>query len=162
MHGLAVYVKEGLPFAWDLSLENSADSHLCFPLALLHSLSYFFFLCWSPSLYLCMFFDSSHLTQMRFSQSSHLLMLLPLETLTSKVITGLLGPNTGCFSHQWSLLGARKLAPKNLKNQFFFQDKFQSFKGLCTLLHCSYILSNLKSCQTWYFYSFHVHKLNLM
>ena len=23
MHGLAVYVKEGLPFAWDLSLENS-------------------------------------------------------------------------------------------------------------------------------------------
>ena len=30
MHGLAVYVKKGLPFAWDLSLENSADSHLCF------------------------------------------------------------------------------------------------------------------------------------
>ena len=39
-HGLAVYVKEGLPFAWDLSLENSADSYLCFQLALLHSLSY--------------------------------------------------------------------------------------------------------------------------
>ena len=30
MHGLAVYVKEGLPFAWDLSLENSVDSFLCF------------------------------------------------------------------------------------------------------------------------------------
>ena len=30
MHGLAVYVKEGLPFAQDLSLENSADSYLCF------------------------------------------------------------------------------------------------------------------------------------
>ena len=30
MHGLAVYVKEGLPFARDLSLENSADSHLCY------------------------------------------------------------------------------------------------------------------------------------
>ena len=43
MHGLAVYVKEGLPFAWDLSLENSADSYLCFRLALLHSVSYFFF-----------------------------------------------------------------------------------------------------------------------
>ena len=28
--GLAVYVKEGLPFARDLSLENSADSYLCF------------------------------------------------------------------------------------------------------------------------------------
>ena len=37
MHGLAVYVKEGLPFARDLSLENSADSYLCFRLALLHS-----------------------------------------------------------------------------------------------------------------------------
>ena len=30
MHGLAVYVKEGLPFAWDLSLEKSTDSYLCF------------------------------------------------------------------------------------------------------------------------------------
>ena len=30
MHGLAVYVKDGLPFARDLSLENSADSYLCF------------------------------------------------------------------------------------------------------------------------------------
>ena len=37
MHGLTVYVKEGLPFAQDLSLENSADSYLCFRLALLHS-----------------------------------------------------------------------------------------------------------------------------
>ena len=30
MHGLTVYVKEGLPFAQDLSLVNSADSYLCF------------------------------------------------------------------------------------------------------------------------------------
>ena len=30
MHGLAVYVKEGLPVARDLSLENYADSYLCF------------------------------------------------------------------------------------------------------------------------------------
>ena len=37
MHGLAVYVKEGLPFARDLSLENFADSYLRFRLALLHS-----------------------------------------------------------------------------------------------------------------------------
>ena len=29
-HGLAVDVKEGLCVAWDLSLENSADSYLCF------------------------------------------------------------------------------------------------------------------------------------
>ena len=34
MHGLAVYVKEGLPFARDFSLENSADSYLYFRLAL--------------------------------------------------------------------------------------------------------------------------------
>ena len=44
MHGLAVYVKEGLPFAWDLSLENSADSYLCFRLSFLHSVPYFFLL----------------------------------------------------------------------------------------------------------------------
>ena len=44
MHGFTVYVKGGLPFAWNLSLENTADSYLCFQLALLHSVSYFFFL----------------------------------------------------------------------------------------------------------------------
>ena len=42
MHGLAVNVKEGLPFAQDLSPENSADSELCFRMSLLHSVSYFF------------------------------------------------------------------------------------------------------------------------
>ena len=57
MHGLAVYVKEGLPFARDLSLENSADSYLCFRLALLHSVSYFLFRYRSPSS-LCTVFDS--------------------------------------------------------------------------------------------------------
>ena len=52
MHGLAVYVKEGLPFARDLSLENSADPYICFRLALLHLLSYFLLLYRSPfSLY---------------------------------------------------------------------------------------------------------------
>ena len=30
MDDLAVNVKEGLPFAQDLPLENSADSYLCF------------------------------------------------------------------------------------------------------------------------------------
>ena len=44
MHGMVVYVKEGLPFPRDLSLETSADSYLCFRLDLLHSVSYFFFL----------------------------------------------------------------------------------------------------------------------
>ena len=58
MHGLTVYVKEGLPFARDLSLEYSVDSYLCFGLALLHSVSYFFFLYRSPSSSLCIVFDS--------------------------------------------------------------------------------------------------------
>ena len=57
MHGLEVYVKEELPFAGDLSLENSVDSYLCFRPALLHSVSYFFFLYSSPSLLLCIVFD---------------------------------------------------------------------------------------------------------
>ena len=58
MHGLAVYVKEGLPFAWDLFLENSEDSYLCFRLAFLHSVSHFFFLYQSPSSSLYTVFDS--------------------------------------------------------------------------------------------------------
>ena len=41
MPGLVVYVKEGLPFAQDLSLENYANSYLCFCLALLHLVSSF-------------------------------------------------------------------------------------------------------------------------
>ena len=58
MHGLAVYVKEGLPFARVLSLENFADSYLRFQLALRHSLSYFFFFYLSPSSSLCTVFES--------------------------------------------------------------------------------------------------------
>ena len=42
MHGFAIYVKEGLPFARDFPLENSTASYLCFCLALFHSVSYFF------------------------------------------------------------------------------------------------------------------------
>ena len=58
MHGLAVYVRKVLAFARDLSLENYADSYLCFGLALLHLVSYFFFLYRSPSSSLCTVFDS--------------------------------------------------------------------------------------------------------
>ena len=57
MHSLTVYVNEGLLFAWDLSLHMGlADSYLCFRLVLLHSVSYFFFLYWSPSSSWCMVF----------------------------------------------------------------------------------------------------------
>ena len=58
MHRLAVYVKEGLPFARNISLEISADSYLCFRLALLHSVSYFFLLYGSPSSALHLVFHS--------------------------------------------------------------------------------------------------------
>ena len=58
MHGLGINVKEELPFPWYLSLENSADSYLCFRLALLHSVSYVFMLYRSPSSSLCTVFDS--------------------------------------------------------------------------------------------------------
>ena len=52
MHCLAVFLKEGLPFAQHLSLD------LCFWVAFLHSMSYFFFLYRSPSSSLCTVFDS--------------------------------------------------------------------------------------------------------
>ena len=48
-YSLAVYVKEGIPLARELSLENSADSYLCFQLALRHSVSPLFFLYCSSS-----------------------------------------------------------------------------------------------------------------
>ena len=57
-HGLAVYVKERLPFAHDLSVENSAGSYLYFRLALLHSVSNFFFLCQLHYSSFCTIFDA--------------------------------------------------------------------------------------------------------
>ena len=41
MHGLAVYVREGLPFPQDISIKNSADSYLHFLLVFLPSVSVF-------------------------------------------------------------------------------------------------------------------------
>ena len=81
MHGLAVYVKEGLPFARDLSLENSADSYLCFYLVYftqcLTSFSSIDHLLRHYARFLILF----HLTQMRFSRSTHLPMCLSQTTL---------------------------------------------------------------------------------
>ena len=90
MHGVAGYVKEGLPFAQDLSLENSADSYLCFQLASLRSVLYFFFLYRPPSSSLCTVFDSisSNIGKV-LSINPLLLMCLSLETLTSIVRTSL-------------------------------------------------------------------------
>ena len=88
MHGLAVYVKV-LPFARDLSLENSVDSYLCFRLASLHSVSYLFFFYRSPSSALCMVFDSisSNIDEVLLINPSA--NVLSFETLTSIIRTGL-------------------------------------------------------------------------
>ena len=51
-------MKERLPFEKNISLENSADSYLCFRLVILHSACYLFFLYRSPSSSLCIAFDS--------------------------------------------------------------------------------------------------------
>ena len=66
MHGLAVYLKQGLSFERDLYSENSVGSYTYFRLALLHSVSYPFFLYQSPSSSLCI-----------DQRSTHLLMCLP-------------------------------------------------------------------------------------
>ena len=58
MHGITVHVKEGLLFAGDLPLENSADSYLCFWLALVRVVPYFYFLYRSLSASLSMVFHS--------------------------------------------------------------------------------------------------------
>ena len=90
MQNLPVYVKEQLPFAQDLPLENSVDSYLCFRLALFHSVSSTPFS--SIDYLLChyaWFLILFHLTQMRFSRSTHLLMCLSFKTLTAIIRTDL-------------------------------------------------------------------------
>ena len=57
MHGLALYMKEGLPFAQDFFLKNSQDSYL-FPTGFTSLSVLLFFLFWSPSSYLCTIFDA--------------------------------------------------------------------------------------------------------
>ena len=79
-----------LPFVRNLSLENSSDSYLCFPLALLYSVCYFFSLYWPPSWSLCMVFGSNSSNIDEVSRSTHLLMFSSLEALTSIIRTGLL------------------------------------------------------------------------
>ena len=89
MHGLAVYVKEGLPFALDVSLETLQILNYIF--------DWFYFTQCLTSfssidrlLQLCArFLILFRLTQIRFSRSTHLLVLLSLETSTSITRTGL-------------------------------------------------------------------------
>ena len=88
MHSLAAYVKEELPFAWDLSLKNSADSYL-FLTGFTSLSAYLLFLYWSPSSSLCMFFYSilSNMDDVLSIKPSA--NVLSLETLMSIIRTGL-------------------------------------------------------------------------
>ena len=89
MHGLTVHVEEGLPFAQDSSLENSADSYVCYDwLYFTQCLTDFSSV--DDLLCLCAgFLILFHLPWMRFSRSTHLLMCFSLEILTSIIRTGL-------------------------------------------------------------------------
>ena len=88
MHGLAVYVKQGLLFARDLQRSLQI---------LIYVFDWLYFTqcltcCSSIDLLLQLcarFLILFHLTKMRFSRSTHLLMFLSLETLTSIIRTGL-------------------------------------------------------------------------
>ena len=71
----------------DLSLENSADSFLCFQLALLQSVSYFFLFHWSPSFPLCTVFGAFS-ANIDKALSINLSANVFLETLTSILRTG--------------------------------------------------------------------------
>ena len=94
LHGPAGYVKEGFPFAWGLSLENSEKTYLSFWLTSLHSVFYFFFLYWSPSLSSCTISDNilcnidevPYIIRDDSWFSNHLLMYL--EILISIIRTG--------------------------------------------------------------------------
>ena len=87
MHGLTL-LKEGLPFARDLSLQNYLVSYLCFLIVLLHSVSYFFFLSWSPSYSLRTVFDSISSNIDEVLSINPFLMCLPLDVLTPIIRTG--------------------------------------------------------------------------
>ena len=67
VHSFVVYVKEGLPFTREASLENFVDSYLCFQLALLHSVSYFFYSVDHFLRHCARFLTLFHLTYMRLS-----------------------------------------------------------------------------------------------
>ena len=89
MHCVTVYVKEGLLFARDLSLKTLQILTYVFDwVYITHCLTSTF----SIDHLLCLwarFLILFHLTWMKFSQSTYLLMFLSLETLTSVIRTGL-------------------------------------------------------------------------
>ena len=67
VHSFVVYAKEGLPFTREASLENFVDSYLCFQLASLHSVPYFFYSVDHLLRHCARFLTLFHLTYMRLS-----------------------------------------------------------------------------------------------
>ena len=80
MDRLALYIKEGLSFARDLSVLKFEDSWLCLRLALLHLVS-LFLLYGSLSFSLHIVFDTFSSNKIRFPQSVPLLRYLSLGAL---------------------------------------------------------------------------------
>ena len=107
MHGLAVQVKEGLPFARDLSLENSADSQLCFRLDLLHSSQFLFFR--SPSSSFCMVF---------YSFSSNIDEVLPINSSANVFVFG----DFNVHHKDWLIYSGRTDRPGELCYNFSFSN----------------------------------------
>ena len=111
MHGLAVYVKEGLPFDRDFSLKSSADSYLRFRQALLHSVSYFFLLCRSPSSSLCTLFGSI---------SSNIDEVLSINPSTNVFVFG----DVNVHHKDWLTYSGGSIIPGELCCNFSISNKF--------------------------------------
>ena len=85
MHGLACYVKEGLPFARYLSLQNSEDYSVSYYHYFTHGLASFSSIDHLLRLY-GRFLILFNLTKMKYSRSTHWLMSLSLKTLIIFII----------------------------------------------------------------------------
>ena len=82
MHGLTwLTCVERSSFCTELISRKFADSHLRFPHGFTSLSVLLLFFYWSHSLSSCMIFDAISSSMWRFSQSTHLIMYLSLETL---------------------------------------------------------------------------------
>ena len=81
------FKKKGLSFAHDVSLQNSVDSYVCFELALLNSVFYFFVLYRSPPSKLCTVSDSISSNKNEFLSINPSANVFVLETSTYNIRT---------------------------------------------------------------------------
>ena len=102
MVDLAVYAREGVRIWMGVISKKSEDFYSCFHLALFHEVSYCSFLYWSLSSSLCTVFDVILSDKDKFSESTHQLKYLSLESLTS--ILGLVNQLQGNWWTIWTLL----------------------------------------------------------